>query len=367
MPEYAKPSSAERQSGRENSMERILVLEDGSFYRGEALGSDHFRIGSLIFNTSMTGYQEIITDSVHCGQIVVMTYPLIGAYGINREDNESLKPSLFGLVVRTAADKPSNFRCEETLESYMKRMDIPGIQGVDTRAIVRRLRDKGTMRAGFCASEEEVPALLEKIRAYVPEEHPVRSVSTRSIYPIPGRSHKVVLVDYGVRLSVLRECAERDYDLIIVPYNTSAETILEYHPEGVLLSGGPGSPMELKEETETVRQLMGKIPVFAYGLGAEVLALACGCCLNTLKHGHHGPNQAVVDLADGSVKITHQNHEFAPDPESAEKAGMKITHRSLNDESAEGFCVPDQNCLGIEFEPDSRFFDDFESAMKGEK
>lgn len=348
-------------------MKRILVLEDGSFYTGEALGSDRFRIGSLIFNTSMTGYQEIITDSVHCGQIVVMTYPLIGAYGINSEDNESLKPSLFGLVVRTAADKPSNFRSEETLESYMKRMDIPGIQGVDTRAIVRRLRNSGTMRAGFCNTEEEVPALLEKIRAYEPEEHPVRTVSTRSIYPIPGRSHKVVMVDYGVRLSVLRECAERDYDLIIVPHNTSAETILGYHPEGVLLSGGPGNPEGLKEETETVRQLIGQVPVFGFGLGGEVLALACGCTLNALKHGHHGPNQAVVDLSDGSVQITRQNHDYAPDAQSAEKAGLSVTYRSLNDGSVEGFRDGQRKCSGIEFEPDSCFFDNFECAMKGEE
>ncbi len=348
-------------------MKRILVLEDGSFYQGEALGSDRYRIGELIFNTAMTGYQEILTDSSNAGRLIVMTYPLIGAYGINREDNESLHPSLSGLIVRKAADKPSNFRSEETLEHYLNRMDIPAIQDVDTRAIVRKLRRDGTMRASFCNSEEEIPALLEKIRGWHPEEHPVRTVSTRSIYPIPGRSHKVVLVDFGVKLSILRECAERDYDLIVVPYDTDAETILGYHPEGVLLSGGPGDPAALTGQIEMLKKLIPETAVTGYGLGCELLGLACGAEVIRLKHGHHGPNQAVVDLSDGTVLITRQNHDYALDPAGFEKAGLTMTHRSLNDGSAEGFRSLDRPCGGVEYEPDSRFFDLFENAMSGEE
>ena len=348
-------------------MERILVLEDGSFYKGEALGSDHFRIGTLIFHTGMTGYQELLTDPVHAGQIVVMTYPLIGAYGINREDNESLKPSLFGLVVKAAADKPSNFRSEETLENYMKRMDIPGIQGIDTRAVVRKLRSAGTMRAGFCSEEAQIENLLEQIRSFVPEEHPVSSVSTRTFYPIPGRSHKVVLVDNGVRLSVLRECAERDYDLIVVPYNTAADVILDFHPEGVLISGGPGDPRGLENSVANIGKLTGRTVVYGYGLGCELVALACGAETEALKHGHHGMNQAVVDLSDGRVMITSQNHDYAVKAESLEKAGLEMTHRSLNDGSVEGFRHLEKGCRGIEYEPDCSFFDDFERAMSGEE
>ncbi|MBQ2690513.1 MAG: glutamine-hydrolyzing carbamoyl-phosphate synthase small subunit [Solobacterium sp.] len=348
-------------------MERYLVLEDGSFYQGEALGSDHFRTGDLIFNTSMTGYQEIITDSANAGMMVVMTYPLIGAYGINREDNESLHPALSGLIVRTAADKPSNFRSEETLESYLKRMDIPAVQGVDTRAIVRRLREKGTMRAGFCSTADEIPALVETLKAGTQEEHPVRTVSTRSTYPVPGRSHKVVVIDYGVRLSTLRACAERDYDLIVVPYNTDAETILSYHPAGVLLSTGPGNPADLRDEINTVKELLPQTTVFGTGLGAEILGLACGAEITRLPHGHHGPNQAVVDCASEQVIITHQNHNYALDRASLEAAGLIMTHRSLNDESVEGFAHPGYACCGREYEPDDGFFDAFEKAMRGEE
>ncbi len=296
-----------------------------------------------------------------------MTYPLIGAYGINREDNESLNPSLFGLVVKAAADKPSNFRSEETLENYMKRMGIPGIQGIDTRALVRKLRDNGTMKAGFCNAEEEVPELLEKIRNFVPAEHPVSSVSTRTRYPIPGRSHKVVLIDNGVRLSVLRECAERDYDLIVVPYDTDAETIMEFHPEGVLVSGGPGDPAGLENSIGTIRRLIGKTAVYGAGLGCELIALACGAETYALKHGHHGMNQAVVDLSSGNVMITSQNHDFAVSAESLEKAGLQMTYRSLNDSSVEGFRHLTRPCCGIEYEPDSSFFDDFERAMSREE
>ncbi|MBR2991573.1 MAG: carbamoyl phosphate synthase small subunit [Solobacterium sp.] len=347
-------------------MERILVLEDGSFYKGEALGADRFRIGELIFNTSMTGYQEILTDSANAGKMIVMTYPLIGAYGINREDNESLKPSLFGLIVRTAADKPSNFRCEETLEAYLTRMGIPAIQGVDTRAIVRRLREKGTMRASFCNTEKEIPALLKKIRTYVPEEHPVRTVSTRSTYQVPGRKHKVVVMDFGVKQSTLRACADRGYDLIVVPYDTDAKTILEYHPEGILLSTGPGNPAGLSSAAETVKELMTQTVVYGCGFGCELIGLACGASLVRLPHGHHGPNQAVVDCSTGRVLITHQNHDYALDGESLKDTGLRLTHRSLNDESAEGICHTEYRVRGIEYDADEAFFNDFESAMRGE-
>ncbi len=347
-------------------MERILVLEDGTWFRGEAAGSDHFRIGSLIFNTAMTGYQEIITDNANAGSMVVMTYPLIGAYGINRDDSESLKPVLAGLIVREISDTPSNFRSAETLESYMKRMDIPGIKHVDTRAIVRHLRTHGTMRATFCSRETEIEGTIAAIKAYVPAEHPVKTVSARSIYTIPGRGRKVLMIDYGVSLSMLRHCAEREYDLIVAPYDIKAETVLDYHPEGILLSGGPGNPAFLFSQIEAIRKLIGTLPVYGYGLGCELLGLACGADLEALPHGHHGPNQAVVDVRADRVLITRQNHQYALKAKSLEAAGLNLTFRSLNDGSVEGIEHSEYGCAGIEFDPDEQFFTAFEKAMDKE-
>ena len=212
-------------------MERLLILEDGSCYRGTAFGSDNFQIGELVFNTSMTGYQEILTDNSYCGQIVMMTYPLIGNYGVNRDDNESIVPAVFGFVVKDYCDEPNNWRSQETLDTYLKRESIPGIYGIDTRAITRKLRDKGTMRATLANVDADVDAIVKTLQKTDYLHDQVKRVSSQKIFPIPNRGKKVVLMDFGAKLGIVRELSKRGCDLIVVPYDTPADVIMGFHPD----------------------------------------------------------------------------------------------------------------------------------------
>jgi len=356
-------------------MKRWLVLEDGSVYQGEGFGSDEFQIGELVFNTSMTGYQEILTDNSYCGQIVMMTYPLIGNYGINRDDNESVLPSVFGFAVRDLSDHPSNFRCEETLDEYLKRRKVPGIYGVDTRAITRKIRSLGTLKACFTDEESEVEDLAEKLKAADFLHDQVKRVSTKNIYPIPGRGKKVVLMDFGVKLSILRELSRRDCDIIVVPWNTSAEEIMALHPDGVMLSNGPGDPADLPEVVETVKELIGKTAVFGICLGCQLIALASGASTYKLKFGHRGGNHPVVNLSTGKVEITSQNHGFAVDIESLAGTRLTMTHQALNDKSCEGIRHLDADCFAVQYHPEANagpqdsnyLFDQFIAMMEKEE
>ncbi|MGM9941585.1 MAG: glutamine-hydrolyzing carbamoyl-phosphate synthase small subunit [Bulleidia sp.] len=355
-------------------MKRYLVLEDGSYYEGCGFGSDHFMIGELVFNTSMTGYQEILTDNSYCGQIVMMTYPLIGNYGINRDDNESVKPCVFGFVVKDCCETPSNFRAEETLDEYLKNVDIPGIYGVDTRAITRKIRSIGTLKATFCSSEDEIESTVEKLKAADFLHDQVARVSTKSVYPIPGRGKKVVVMDFGIKLSILRELAKRDCDLIVVPYNTDARSILSHHPDGVFLSNGPGDPADLTDVIENVRQLIGKVPMFGICLGHQLISLACGARTYKLKFGHRGGNHPVVNLSTGKVEITSQNHGFAVDIESLKDTDLEMSFRALNDGSCEGVRHTKAPCFAVQYHPEANagpqdsnyLFDEFMKLMEEE-
>lgn len=356
-------------------MKRYLVLEDGSWYEGEGFGSDSFRIGELVFNTSMTGYQEILTDNSYCGQIVMMTYPLIGNYGINRDDNESVKPSVFGLVIKDYCEEPNNWRCRETLDEYLKRVGIPGIYGLDTRAVTRKIRSLGTLKASFCSSEEEIPALIEKLKKADFLHDQVARVSTKNIYPIPGRGKKVVVMDFGIKMNILRELSNRDCDLLVVPYNTSAEEIMNLHPDGVMLSNGPGDPEDLPEVIETIKKLLPQTVVFGICLGCQLIALASGAKTYKLKFGHRGGNHPVVNLATGKVEITSQNHGFAVDIASLQSTRLEMTHHALNDGSCEGIRHLDLPCFAVQYHPeanagpqDSRYlFDIFTKMMEENK
>ena len=215
---------------RIEAMERLLILEDGSVYKGLAFGSDNFQMGELVFNTSMTGYQEIITDNSYCGQIVMMTYPWIGNYGINSDDNESMIPALFGFVVKDYNDMPSNFRSQENLDTYLKKVKIPGIYGIDTRAITLKIRQAGTMKAILANPDADVDAIVQNLKKQDYLHDQVKRVSTTKAFPIPNRGKRVVLMDFGAKLGIVRELSKRGCDLIVVPYDTSAETILSYHP-----------------------------------------------------------------------------------------------------------------------------------------
>ena len=355
-------------------MKRYLVLEDGSFYEGIAFGSDKYRIAELVFNTSMTGYQEILTDHSYCGQIVMMTYPLIGNYGINRDDNESLAPTVFGFVVKDACDFPSNFRSVESLDAYLKRVSIPGIYDVDTRAITRKIRSQGTLKATFCDSEDEIEAVVEKLKKADFLHDQVSRVSTKSIYPIPGNGKKVVLMDFGVKLSIIRELSKRNCDITVVPYNTSARDILNFHPDGVMLSNGPGDPQDLPEVIEEIRKLIPKTTVFGICLGCQLIALAGGAETYKLKFGHRGGNHPVVNLTDGKVEITSQNHGFAVSIDSLRDTRLEMTHQALNDKSCEGIRHLDYPCFAVQYHPEANagphdsnyLFDEFIAMMNRE-
>ena len=356
-------------------MKRFLVLEDGSSFEGEGFGSNDYRIGELVFNTSMTGYQEILTDNSYCGQIVMMTYPLIGNYGINRDDNESIKPAVFGFVVRDYSEMPSNFRCEETLDAYLKRVKIPGIYGIDTRALTRKIRALGTLKASFCDSEDEIKGLAETLKNADFLHNQVESVSTRSIYPIPGRGKKVIVMDFGIKLSILRELSKRGLDLIVVPWNTSSEEIMSFHPDGVMLSNGPGDPADLPEVIDTVRKLIPRTAVFGICLGCQLIALACGGSTYKLKFGHRGANHPVVNLKTGKVEITSQNHGFAVDIDSLNHTRLEMSHQALNDHSCEGVRHLDYPCFAVQYHPEANagpqdsnyLFDEFTEMLNREE
>lgn len=334
-------------------MERLLILEDGSVYEGTAFGSDRFKMGELVFNTSMTGYQEIITDNSYCGQIVMMTYPLVGNYGFNSDDNESIIPALFGFVVRDYCDQPSNWRSREPLDAYLKREGVPGIYGVDTRAITLKIRTCGTMKATLADPDADVDAIVSELKARDYLHDQVKRVSTTKVFPIPNRGKRVVLMDFGAKLGIVRELTKRGCDLIVVPYNTTAQQIMGYHPDGVMLSNGPGNPGDVTAAVETVRQLMGKTSIFGICLGHQLICLACGAKTYKLKFGHRGANHPVVNLKTGAVEITSQNHGFAVDVDSLEKTKLKMTHQALNDKSCEGVRHSEYPIFSVQYHPEA--------------
>lgn len=334
-------------------MERLLILEDGSVYRGQGFGSDDPKTGELVFNTSMTGYQEILTDNSYCGQIVMMTYPLIGNYGINRDDYESIEPAVFGFVTRDLCQSPNNWRSQETLDDFLKAHNIPGIYDVDTRAITRKLRNKGTMRAMLANPDTDIEAAVRQLQETDYLHDQVARVSSSKIFPIPNRGHKVVLMDFGAKLGIVRELSRRGCDLIVVPWDTDAQTILSYHPDGVMLSNGPGDPEDVPQAIETIRQLMGKTVIFGICLGHQLISLACGAKTYKLKFGHRGANHPVVDLETGKVDITSQNHGFAVDIDSLADTELELTHKALNDGSCEGVRHKELPVFSVQFHPEA--------------
>lgn len=332
---------------------RKLILEDGSVYEGYAFGSDNYQVGELVFNTGMSGYQEVLSDLSYCGQIVMMTYPLIGNYGINRDDFESLDPAVFGFVVKEYCETPSNFRSDMTLDAFLKLKQIPGIAGVDTRAITRKLRNSGTMRAIMAEEDVDVKLVVEMLQNTPYLHDQVARVSTQKPFPIPSRGKKVVLMDFGAKHGIIRELSRRNCDLIVVPYNTSAEAILALHPDGVMLSNGPGDPKDMVEAIETIRQLIGKVVIFGICLGHQLICLACGANTVKLKFGHRGCNHPVVNLATNKVEITSQNHGYAVEEESLAGTGLLMSHQALNDKSVEGVRHERYPIFSVQYHPEA--------------
>jgi len=319
-----------------------LVLEDGSIHRGEAFGSESGGNGEVVFNTSMTGYQEVLTDPSYAGQLVTLTYPLVGNYGINREDSESRRIQVSGLIVREHCDQPSHTGADGTLHEFLKSQDIPGISGVDTRAITRRLRNRGVM-SGIITTESPELALerLAETTRYDDVDF-VRTVTTESNYswdepPLePGAPEQRILVtDCGLKYNILRLLRQRGCQVTAVPATMPAEDMLAMKPDGILLSPGPGDPQLLDYLVSNVQKLVGRVPMMGICLGHQILARAMGAETFKLKFGHRGGNHPVKDLSDGRVYITAQNHGYAVSADSL-PAGLEISHINLNDETIEG-------------------------------
>ena len=336
-----------------------LVLEDGSAYRGFAFGDDSGRAhGEVVFNTSMTGYQEILTDPSYSGQIVVPTYPLIGNYGVNRQDYESRRIQVSGFVVREHCDLPSHPMSEMTLDEFLRSQGILGISGVDTRAITRRLRSRGVMMGAIAVDEspEQVLARLRELPTYEGTDF-VRAVSTTSPYPwdtpVPGVTpapprYRILVDDCGLKYNILRILRTRGCEVIAYPATASAEDLLAMNPDGVLMSPGPGDPDLLDYAVDTAKGLIGKTPIMGICLGNQILARAFGGRNYKLKFGHRGGNHPVREEATGRVHITAQNHGYAVDPDSL-PAEVEVSHVNLNDGTVEGLSHRSLPIMSIQY------------------
>ncbi|GGJ55340.1 carbamoyl-phosphate synthase small subunit [Anoxybacillus voinovskiensis] len=334
-------------------MKRQLILEDGTFFVGEAFGSTEQTVGEVVFNTGMTGYQEILSDPSYCGQIVTMTYPLIGNYGINRDDFESIEPSIHGLIVKEMCDVPSNWRSERTLDAYFKEKNIPGLAGIDTRKLTRIIRQYGTLKGMICDMDVDVTEAVAYLRKTELPHDQVKRVSTKSAYPSPGRGHRVVLIDFGMKHGILRELNKRNCDVIVLPYNATAQEVLRLHPDGVMLSNGPGDPKDVPEAIEMIQGIVGRVPLFGICLGHQLFALACGADTEKMKFGHRGSNHPVKHIATGKVAITSQNHGYTVTIESLRNTRLEMTHVALNDGTIEGLRHLDFPAFTVQYHPEA--------------
>ena len=352
---------------------RYLILENKEILEGIAFGCDCERVGELVFTTNMCGYIETLTDPSYYGQIVMHTFPQIGNYGIIPSDFEG-KSSVFGYVVREYCDEPSNFRCEKTLDAFLKENGIPGISGIDTRKLTRSIREKGSRRALICQKDTTVESAL-KIIAETPVKHDVVSfVSSKKRWYSRTSNPKfnVVAVDCGIKLNIIRSLNARGCNVTVVPFDTDTESVLAMKPDGVFLSNGPGDPEDVTEVITLVKELRGKLPIFGICLGHQMISLAYGAKTYKLKFGHRGGNHPVKNLATGKIEITSQNHSYAVDSASVEGTGLAITHINLLDNTVEGVECKADKVFSVQYHPESApgpqdssyLFDKFIDIMK---
>ncbi|SER90747.1 carbamoyl-phosphate synthase small subunit [Isobaculum melis] len=332
---------------------RLLMLEDGTIFRGHAFGAPVEATGEIVFTTGMTGYQEAITDQSFNGQMIVFTYPLVGNYGINRDDYESIAPTCKGVIVKEHARVASNWRNQFTLDEFLKRKNIPGISGIDTRKLTRILREKGTVKGMLVQEKEDLNHAFDQLRAVVLPTNQVAQVSTTKPYPSPGSGKNVVVIDFGLKHSILRELSLRNCHLTILPYQTDAQTILDLNPDGVMLTNGPGDPKDLPEVLDMIRGIQGKVPIFGICLGHQLLALANGADTFKMRFGHRGFNHPVREIATGRIDFTSQNHGYAVDPSSINKDELMITHLEINDDTVEGIKHRHYPAFSVQFHPDA--------------
>ncbi|MBU0548154.1 MAG: glutamine-hydrolyzing carbamoyl-phosphate synthase small subunit [Candidatus Omnitrophica bacterium] len=339
-------------------MNALLVLEDGKVFKGSSFGSSGERTGEVVFNTSMAGYQEIITDPSYKGQIVVMTYPLMGNYGINKGDVESRRPFLEGFVVKEYSKIASNWKKEQSLGKYLEENNILGIEGIDTRELTLHIREKGAMKAVLSTEDHDEASLIKKAqccRGLIGVDL-VREVSIPKRYNYvqnKDAKYKVVVLDCGVKYNILRELARNNCNVVVLPAQATCEQILEAGPDGLLLSNGPGDPAAVDYVVKTVTKLISKIPIFGICLGHQMLGLALGGKTYKLKFGHHGANHPVKDLRTGKVSITSQNHGFCVDMNSLNKKDIELTHVNLNDGTLEGIRHKKLPVFSVQFHPEA--------------
>ena len=380
-------------------MRALLALEDGRFFEGESFGAAGTRVGEICFNTAMTGYQEVLTDPSYRGQIVAMTYPLIGNYGTNSFDQESRSPHVRGFVIEELSEIPSSWRSEMSLDEYLQKWQIPGVQGIDTRALTRHLRTRGAMKA--CLTTEAISPRKATQRAIegqgVIGMDYVREVSTPEVYQwdpddklstpwsvtaenggskraLPPIRFRIAAYDYGIKENILRLLRQKGFGVTVVPASTTAEDVLALNPDGIFLSNGPGDPAALPYAHEALRDLIGKKPIFGICLGHQVLGFAFGGLTFKLKFGHRGANQPVKDLRSGKVAITAQNHGFAVDPDSL-PSNVEVSHVNLNDGTVEGMRHRQLPIFSVQYHPEaapgphdaSYFFEQFADLIEKQK
>ena len=335
-------------------MKAFLILEDGTVFTGTSIGSKKEIISEIVFNTSMTGYLEVLTDPSYAGQAVCMTYPLIGNYGICHEDQESLRPWPDGYIVRELSRIPSNFRCEDTVQNFLKKYDIPGIAGIDTRALTKILREKGTMNGMITTNESyNLDEIIPKLKEYTTGKV-VERVTCEEEHVLKGNGPKVALLDFGAKENIAKSLNERGCEVTIYPAATPAEEILKSNPDGIMLSNGPGDPKECVSIIKEVKKLYdSEVPIFAICLGHQLMALATGADTKKMKYGHRGGNHPVKDLETGRVYISSQNHGYMVDTDTLDQNVAVPAFENVNDKTNEGLKYIGKNIFTVQFHPEA--------------
>jgi carbamoyl-phosphate synthase small subunit len=351
-------------------MDAILALEDGKIFRGRGFGASGERFGEVVFNTSLSGYQEILTDPSYSGQIVILTYPHIGNYGTNPLDGEAARPYAEGLVVRELAEVASNWRSEQEVSEFLASYGIPVISHIDTRALVRHLRKHGAMRGIISTASSDAEGLVAKAQASpsmvgldlasrvtAPSRYqwaePSRRIFAGESPPNPPARFHVVAYDYGIKQNILRRLVDVGCHVTVVPAQTTAAEVMELKPDGVFLSNGPGDPEPVEYAAQAVRDLMGRVPIFGICLGHQIIGLALGGKTYKLKFGHHGGNHPILNLETHKVEITAQNHGFAVDPDSLKASDVILTHKNLNDDTLEGLRHRTMPLFSVQYHPEA--------------
>ena len=330
-------------------MKARLILENGIVFEGKAFGHLKDSVGEVVFTTGMTGYQEVLTDPSYYGQIVTMTYPLIGNYGINLEDNESESPKVKGFIVREKCNFPNNFRCEIALEDYLKQNKIIGLEGIDTRALTKILRNHGTMKGIISLEAEELKEVEDKLKEFSNKEA-VQIVSTKKVYEIDGSGKHIAIMDFGIKTNIIRNFKKRGCKITVFPMTATAEEVLSVNPDLVFLSNGPGDPEDLGDVIENIKKIVGVKPIVGICLGHQLLGLTLGGKTSKLKFGHRGCNHPVKDLERNKVHITSQNHGYVV---SELPEGVVATHMNINDNTVEGMKHTSLPIYSVQFHPEA--------------